>query len=750
MRIRKKMKRHRKQVSLNGTWKFRTDPDVMGDVSPDVVRNTIGATQQECKFFDPEYDDRHWGETAVPACWQAEGHHYNGVAWYRTRFDYAAGDATVVRLAFQGVDYFADAWINGYYLGSHEGFFNHFTFDVSRWIRTGENLLVVRVDSPKDTNVKVGPNEKTLVKGALQDWDCNNLDVNPGGIFADVRLIESRAIAIERVKATPYVDAEGGQARVHCKVTLVNPDPEIRAVKLSACVAPDNFDGPESGTEAEVGHLVPGASEHELWVDVAEPRLWWPWDMGEQHLYRFTVTARAGGGVLDEVSDRIGLRHLRQVPGSWECYVNGRRIFCRGPNYLSEQLQSNMTREKYQADVRLMREANMNMVRVYCVVEKEEFYDVCDELGMLVLQDFPAQGALSNSSDLVRRAVPQARDMVNQLYHHPSIIIWALGEQPSIENFEKLCQALVTAVGEEDSSRPLQQGACVWEWEIARSKYDWPIDYHLLCGWFPPDMNYLIKPFRTLPDSEGPAGSSVADLALKKRDLLEFVGEFGSPESLPNLESLRRFMPDRELWPLDWKALERRCLHGAILLRWIPEPQSLEQLIDDSQEYQAFLYKYHVEFYRRHKFDPCNGCLFFHFKDCWPAITASVVDYYGVKKKAYHTLGHAFSPLHVMMEWPDLEGEIAGTTLRRRIHVVNDLHRPHDSLTVQWRVSDAAGRVQAAASIACRVAENGIADVGEVAWQIPADAAEPYRIRLRLDAADQHVSDNEYLVKVRI
>ena len=300
----RQMKRHRWQVSLNGSWKFKTDPDVMGDVSPDVVRNTIGATQQECKFFDPEFDDRHWGEIAVPACWQAEGHLYNGVAWYRTRFDYAAGDTTVVRLAFQGVDYFADAWINGYYLGSHEGFFNSFTFDVSRWIRDRENLLVVRVESPKDTNVKVGPNEKTLVKGALQDWDCNNLDINPGGIFADVRLIESRSIAIERVKATPYVDAEGKQARVHCRVTLVNPSREIKQMVLSARVAPGNFEGPESGTVAEVRHLVPGASEHELWVEVAEPRLWWPWDMGEQHLYRLSVTATDGAGceVLDEVS----------------------------------------------------------------------------------------------------------------------------------------------------------------------------------------------------------------------------------------------------------------------------------------------------------------------------------------------------------------------------------------------------------------------------------------------------------------
>ena len=169
----------------------------------------------------------------------------------------------------------------------------------------------------------------------------------------------------------------------------------------------------------------------------------------------------------------------------------------------------------------------------------------------------------------------------------------------------------------------------------------------------------------------------------------------------------------------------------------------------DSQDYQAFLYKYHVEFYRRHKFDPCNGCLFFHFKDCWPAITASVVDYYGEKKKAWYTLRQAFSPLHVMMEWPDLEGESAGATLCKAVHVVNDYHRPCESLTVQWQVVDAGGAVVAGGSIACGIADNGIAAVGEVVWQVPADATEQYTIRLRLGAADQHVSANEYPVRVR-
>ena len=102
-----------------------------------------------------------------------------------------------------------------------------------------------------------------------------------------------------------------------------------------------------------------------------------------------------------------------------------------------------------------------------------------------------------------------------------------------------------------------------------------------------------------------------------------------------------------------------------------------------------------------------------------------------------------------MMEWPELEGESAGATLRKAVHVVNDYHRPYDALTVQWQVVDGDSTVLAGDSIACRIADNGIAAVGEVVWQIPERAAEQYAIRLRLDVADQHVSGNEYPVTVR-
>ena len=78
----------------------------------------------------------------MPACWQAAGHDYNGAAWYRLRFDHRPGaDENVARLSFLGVDYFADVWLNGYFLGSHEGFFNQFELDASRWIRAGERTF---------------------------------------------------------------------------------------------------------------------------------------------------------------------------------------------------------------------------------------------------------------------------------------------------------------------------------------------------------------------------------------------------------------------------------------------------------------------------------------------------------------------------------------------------------------------------------------------------------------------------------
>ena len=220
---------------------------------------------------------------------------------------------------------------------------------------------------------------------------------------------------------------------------------------------------------------------------------------------------------------------------------------------------------------------------------------------------------------------------------------------------------------------------------------------------------------------------------------------YGTADSLPELDSLRKFIAEEDLWPVNWKIFTRRGLHSDRLRKWTGTPASLEQMIAASQDYQAFVLN--TEFFRRHKFAPCNGALFFQFRDCWPAVTASVVDYYG-KKKGYFALQQAFNPIHVMMEWPDLAGEQAGSTFRRAIHVVNDYATEYPSLTVSWQVLGAAEEVLARGSIPYAAPVNSLSQVGEVSWPIPS-AAGSYRVSFTLERNAETLSTNSYTVQGR-
>ena len=310
--------------------------------------------------------------------------------------------------------------------------------------------------------------------------------------------------------------------------------------------------------------------------------------------------------------------------------------------------------------------------------------------------------------------------------------------------------AMAAAARCEDPYRFVQQEASVWEWKLIKDKYDWPIDYHFFCGWFSPEFKHA--PFHPrevleLPPEECASGASVEELKIKRKELLEFVSEYGTADSLPELDSLRKFIAEEDLWPVNWKIFTRRGLHSDRLRKWTGTPASLEQMIAASQDYQAFVLKYHTEFFRRHKFAPCNGALFFQFRDCWPAVTASVVDYYGRKKKGYFALQQAFKPLHVMMDWPDLAGEPAGSTFRRAIYVVNDYAAAYPSLTVAWQVLGAGDAVLARGTITCAAPANSLQQVGEVAWDTPAVGGS-YRVSLTLERDAEPLSRNEYTVQV--
>lgn len=600
----------------------------MGERYPDEVVRTY---RHDCRFMDPGYDDHDWQSIRVPANWAAEGIAHEGRAWYRTTF-VASGPTSGTHhyLVFRGVDYYADAWLNGLYLGSHEGYFDWFGFDITDVLNDGTNVLAVMVESPTDVVLmdKLGHQQKSLIKGALQDWDANNLEVNTGGIYEDVILRTTGPIRIDRVR----VDYELGGRRANAAITLtidvVNLLRQYQTADIEILINPHNFGGDAAQKETS-WKLKPGRSTREIEVTLKHPQLWWTWDLGFPHLYAASVIISSAGVVSDSHNAMFGIRTIRKAKRGWGLFINGRRIFLRGTNYLSDQVLCKADAARYDHDIALMRDANLNTVRTFCNVERKHFYDACDGNGLLVYQDFPIQWEMANTSDLVRRAVIQTRSMIQQLYNHPSIFLWCFGSEPGRKNFEKIGMALVREARGEDGQRIIHQANAFpenWDYEEWEYRYGWSIDNHLYYGWYP----------RTY-------WPTLWQLEREKRSHIALVSEYGA-QALPEAESLRQFIPSEDLWPVRLKRYNFHGFQDEQQFNWIAKAETLEELVRSSQAYQALVLKYHTEFYRRHKYRPCNGAIQFMFRDCWPAITWSVIDYYGTRKEGFEALKKPFGP----------------------------------------------------------------------------------------------------------
>lgn len=673
-------------VDLSGQWRFRTDPEDMGEHYSENLDEIWGF---DARWMRPDYDDAEWAQVPVPACWQDAGYNYNGVAWYRrtVRLSEPLGPGERLWLRFDGVDYYCDAWCNGFFLGSHEGYFDRFEFEVTPFVRGQELHLAVRVDSPQDIHAKERQEWqlKSLFKGALQRWDVNNPLVNPGGIWNSVSLVHTGPVKIDAVDLRPaLVEApdrpldERADARVTAVVSL-NP-PDVSAARDMYTVTLEILP-PETGATGvtDVTQLPGTAGPLAVTPAVSLPnaRLWYPWDMGVQPLYTAVVTVSDRRGVSDSWVRRFGIRSVGRRRG-WETSINGHRVFQRGANYLSDQFLSRMDQNRYSRDVVLATEAHLNTLHPFCVVEKQEFYDECDRRGVLVYQDFPMWLMMSNTSDLVRRGAEQMHRLIAQFGHHASIFVWNCGSQPSRANFEKLGHALVRTAARLDPSRiahhanalldytGLQEGVRRnpvgdFHWPEAQAHefnrdYDWRTDTHQYFGWY--------------------YSKDISDLDHVPIRYLELVTEYGA-QALPARAALERMIPDDDLFPPNLSAYSKRCFQHTEQFRYIPQPASLDEFVSTSQEYQARFVQYHTEYYRRHKFAPCNGAHVFCFNDCWPAITWSVLDYDRTPKLGYWALQRAMAPIQVLVE---IRYHLRLSTLAEELSVwlVNDTDRRID------------------------------------------------------------------------
>ncbi|HZW39399.1 MAG TPA: glycoside hydrolase family 2 TIM barrel-domain containing protein [Ignavibacteriaceae bacterium] len=672
---------------LNGNWNFIIDPK--GNFSLDYINEFI---------INGDYS----GEMSVPSNWEKEGlQNYSGTVWYVKDFNLSEKELNshLKVLTFNGVDYFADIWINNSFVGRHEGYFQKFYVDISEECQKN-NLLIVKVTSPKEEPGKAWPYKKELIKGVLNHHDCrpggwslkDGQNGNTGGIWNDVYIEFSESFFIENVKVTASAKDEKVIARVSffastegCTLNYIITSPKKKIIE-----------------DKEYLNVKIGYNEIEVEIKVENPDLWYPWEMGKQPLYELEIKINECSFKTKFAFREVSLNAFDQFS------INGKRFFLRGTNIIPEQYLSTLTSSRIKKMVALMKEANINIVRVHAHLTRHEFYDECDKQGILIWQDFPLQWTYSESKEFEANAVTQIFTMVNQYYNHPSIVFWCCHNEPG-EQINRLDKILYSVVEVEDKTRIIR---------IASNYEEHPYD-----GWYWGSYEH----FAATP--MGP-----------------LVTEFGA-QALPEVNSLKKFIPKDSLYPPNWDVWKYHNFQyeQTFAVAQVDKGKNIHEFVKYSQDYQSDFIKTAVDFYRREKHKKINGIFQFMFIDCWPSITWSVVDYYQQPKKAYYTLQNVFQPVYVSLRLRQKKYFQSGN-LQIDIWIINDLQKSFNNCKLKLQSK---GKQFAAIDVG-KVESDAIKFISFESIKIPLKGFKKgkHQIDVILDSNKKQISSNSYEIEM--
>jgi beta-mannosidase len=626
-------------------------------------------------------DEGEWHAISIPSHWQQHDalEAYTGRVVYRCHFDAPTlpdslsmqGHPLRTWLRFNGTFYWAEPFLNGTSLGRHEGYFVPYEREVTDRL-ADENTLLVEVECPDEPDKF----SKRMITGVFSHWDCFDPQANPGGIWLPVELHTSGPVRLHTARChTDSFNASVAQLRYTAEVDAAQAGP----VLLRWTITPRTFEGEPQVIEQR-RTLRMGHQHIRGLFKLYEPRAWWTHDLGTPDLYTMTLEIVQHGVVSDRHTFVYGVRRFELR--HWIPYLNGERLFIKGNNYAPGDMRiATMSLERCAQDMRLVRECNMNLLRVHAHVDHPALYHAANAAGILLWQDMPLQWLYR--AEVLPEAHRQAREMVRLLYNHPSVAIWCMHNEPLFVgdtadetvgtrlrtygssfgfswNRDVMDTQLKQMVEQEDPQRPVVRSS--GEFYVPYLKPG--TDTHAYFGWY--------SSYGTLVDGE--------NLMRRMPPNLRFVTEFGA-QSFPNVESCVKFMP-ADIADIDFDYLaQRRSFQGDVMSKWIPwrEATSLQELVDMTQDYQIFLNRHYIDRLRYHKYRPTGGIVPFLFLDPYPAILWSIVDYWRVPKRSYAAMRMAFNPQYAFAIFEPRTYRVA-EPLELPIYVVNDAHVPFAGL----------------------------------------------------------------------
>ena len=620
---------------------------------------------------------------------------------YRTNFNVSRDmfEKPVIQMTFKGLDTYADVYLNGSLILKAGDMFRTWTVDCKKQLQEkGNNLRVLFHSAVKEGFKKASEHTYWLPihavvpvsggKSELKKADSQTRkapyqygwDTHPRlmtcGIWKPVTLTAWSDAKIEDVFVEP-VKIEARQAKYNVRANITADT----AKKYRLSVYLDNSSKP---LNEQTVLLKKGTNEESLSLVIPNPRLWWPNGMGKPDMYSVKVVLSDEKGVddLDEKTEKIGVRTIEVVQDkdsigrSFYFRVNGLPLFAKGSNHVPcDALITKISNEQYRDIINAVRDANMNMLRVWggAIYENDIFYDLCDESGILIWQDFMFANAMYPGDQAFLENVRQeVIGNVKRLRNHPSLALWSGNNEIISAWGNKFWKHPELNITQNDSAKIFQDYLKIFHDVIPGviAQYN-PQTFYWSSS--PQSEPGVVSNFQSGDYHYYKVWHGNLSIQNYKKVIPRFMGEYGV-QSLPSYYTLQKYIaPEDEDLFSPVMAFRQKCPRGnEKLMRYLKEdyktPKDFQSLVYLSQIFQADAIKIASEAHRINK-PRCMGTMFWQFGDAWPNIGWSVIDYLGKKKAGYYSAKKAFANVLVV---PALSDTAIGQKTRLNVYVNSD------------------------------------------------------------------------------
>jgi beta-mannosidase len=567
-----------------------------------------------------------------------------------------------VEIVFDGLDSYAEVFLNDRPVLTADNMFRQWRVDLKPFLRAGPNVLRILFPSPiraaakaaasDPLRLKVRAEEKTYVRKAAYEhgWDWGPRFVT-SGVWRPVHIEVWDAARIAGVHIRQR-DVSAAVAHIVAEVEVTASEERPAEVRVDVAQAGSKLDA------ARKVRLRPGLNHVDVPIEIRNPALWFPAGYGAQPLYELRVRLQGGDQVEDEASRRTGLRSilLRREVDRWgrsfELVINGIPVFAKGANVIPfDSFPTRVTTAQYRRVLESARDANMNMIRHWGggYYESDEFYDLCDELGILIWQDFMfgndwQPGLYAFKLNVTR----EAEDQLRRLRDHPSIVLWC-GNNETESAFtwgERKTMAADARLQMWQDYLTLFSGILARAVErLSPETPYWPSS---------PSADYE-------ETSDAYASGDMHDWSVwhgrvpfsdYKKHFPRFMTEYGF-QSFPEMRSVESFTTPEDragIFSDVMLAHQKNNAGNAIirdyLLRDYAEPRDFAAFLYASQVLQAEGIKVGAEHLRRTR-PRAMGSLYWQLNDCWPVASWSSIDYFGRWKALHYYARRFYSPLLV-------------------------------------------------------------------------------------------------------